>query len=184
MASLSGKLLVASPDLLDPNFARSVVLMIQHDEDGGIGLVLNRGSQARLEAIWEQLCDEPCPLDLRVMNGGPVEGPLVALHTDPAFAEREVVPGVHLAAHKDLVTGLVASAAAPLRVYVGYAGWAAGQLESEIEEGSWGIADATSSLVFGDDGEGLWQQVIRHVADRELIAGLRIKHVPEQPWHN
>jgi putative transcriptional regulator len=184
MASLTGKLLVASPDLLDPNFARSVVLMIQHDDDGGVGLVLNRSSQARLKAIWEQLCDEPCPIELRVMHGGPVEGPLVALHTEPALAEREIVSGVYLAARKDLVIGLVAAHAAPLRIYVGYAGWASGQLEAEIQEGSWGVADATSSLVFGDDGEALWQQLTRSAADRELIERLRITHVPEQPWHN
>jgi putative transcriptional regulator len=68
-------------------------------------------------------------------------------------------------------------------LFVGYAGWGAGQLEAELEAGDWTVTAATSALVFGDC-DTVWQRAKTNVADRRLAAALRIKHVPGQPWHN
>lgn len=183
MSSLAGKLLVATPELGDPNFARSVVLMLQHGEQGAIGLVLNHRSGTQLSAIWEQISDEPCSFDLPVMTGGPVEGPLVIMHTDADLNEREIMPGVYFAAHKDLITELLAKGEQPMRIFAGYSGWGAGQLETEMEEGSWSITDASRDFIFGDE-ETLWKRATKQIADDVLIRGLGIKHVPDEPWHN
>lgn len=180
MTFLTGQLLVASPDLRDPNFARSVVLMLQHAEAGAIGLVLNRRSGTPLSAIWDQVTDAPCTLDLPVMTGGPVEGPLVILHGDAELNEREIMPGVYFSAHKDLITELLAHARLPMRVFAGYSGWGEGQLEAEMEEGSWSTTPATRELIFADE-ESLWQQATKQIADDILIHSLGIKHVPDQP---
>lgn len=183
MGSLAGHLLVAAAKLNDPNFSRTVVLLVEHDRGGALGLVLNRPSDDRLETIWDETAHGPCPSDLAVMNGGPLEGPLLALHANPAMTERDIVPGVFLAMRKKLVIKLVHDDHVPLLVFAGYSGWGAGQLESEVAGGDWGIAPATSDLVFGDQ-HSLWQLATTHVADTNLAAALRIKHRPAKPWHN
>lgn len=183
MDSLSGKLLVASPHLPDPNFARTVVLLIHHEDQGAFGLVLNRPSNKNLKALWDEAIHAPCPVDLPVMIGGPLEGPLMAVHANPALSEREIVPGIHFATHKDLLTALVAEGCQPLRVFTGYSGWGQGQLEAELEAGAWTVTDATCDFVFGDEAT-LWRRVAKHISDEILVEGLRVKHVPEQPWYN
>ncbi len=183
MDSLAGKLLIAAPDLRDPNFMRAVVLMIHHDEEGGFGVVINRPAGTSLDAVWQDALHEPCPGDQPLMIGGPVEGPLVALHDDPGRAEHTIVPGVCFTRHKDHIVDLVGDAWSPLIVLAGYSGWGGGQLEAEMETGSWIVADASSELVFGDVAT-LWQRAMRHAADERLVEWLRIRHVPDQPWHN
>ena len=183
MDSLSGKLLVAAPRLNDPNFSRTVVLMVEHDRGGALGLVLNRPGNQALDSIWDELVDGACPHDLTVMVGGPLEGPLLALHADSSSAERGIVPGVFLAMRKDLVVSLVVDGSRPLRVFAGYSGWGAGQLDAELAADDWGIAEATSELVFGDI-DSMWQRATRQIADANLAGALRIKHVPAKPWHN
>jgi putative transcriptional regulator len=183
MESLSGKLLVASPRLNDPNFSRTVVLLVEHDRGGALGLVLNRPGNQSLDSMWDDLVDGACPQDLAVLVGGPLEGPLLALHADSTLAERGIVPGVFLAMRKDLIVSLVVDGSRPLRVFAGYSGWGAGQLESELAADDWAIADATSDFVFGD-ADSLWQRVTTRIADTKLARALRIKHVPAEPWHN
>ncbi|MFM8890234.1 MAG: YqgE/AlgH family protein [Planctomycetia bacterium] len=183
MRSLSGKLLVASPDLSGSLFARSVVLMIHHDADGAFGLILNRRGEDRLGSLWERTIHEACPVDLPVMIGGPLQGPLMAVHAEAALSEREILAGVHFAARKDLLESLVAAASLPMRVFFGYSGWGPGQLESELATGSWVLADATAELVFAEE-ETLWKRVSAQIFDCMLIETLRIKHVPSKPWHN
>ena len=183
MDSLTGKLLVASRSLADSHFARTVVLLVHHDSEGAFGLVINRRSSVQLADIWERIGTGPCPLTLPVMVGGPVEGPLVVVHTDASQGEAEVAPGIQFTARHDLVEMLLQQARKPLKVVIASSGWSAGQLERELAEGSWGVADATPDRVFGDD-ESLWQQATRHLADQHLVQSPRIKHVPSRPWYN
>lgn len=183
MASLGGCLLVATPDLDDGNFAQTVVLMVHHDDEGAFGLVLNRAGTLRLEAVWRKVTGEPCPIDTPVMIGGPVEGPLVAVHGDPTRAEHEILSDVFFSRDSDLLTALVAAGTQPMRVFAGYSGWGPGQLEAELETGSWIVTTATHEFVFGDDGT-LWRRVTRHVADERLVSWLRVRHAPQRPWHN
>ena len=183
MDSLTGKLLVASRSLADSHFARTVGLLVHHDSEGAFGLVINRRSSVQLADIWERIGTGPCPLTLPVMVGGPVEGPLVVVHTDASQGEAEVAPGIQFTARHDLVEMLLQQARKPLKVVIASSGWSAGQLERELAEGSWGVADATPDRVFGDD-ESLWQQATRHLADQHLVQSLGIKHVPARPWYN
>ena len=183
MDTLTGKLLIASPRLDDPNFGQSVVLVVHHEREGAFGLVLNRPGNDRLASVWTQVVEEPCPLDVPILVGGPLEGPLMALHGEPDRSEIEVVPGVHFARRKEALVDLVSGAKEPLRVFVGYSGWSRGQLEGEIERGDWTLTDATPALVFGEEGS-MWRRARRHAADEAIVSALHIKHVPERPWHN
>ena len=183
MAPLSGRLLVASPHLDDPNFGRTVVLLVHHEPRGAFGLVLNRPGPDRLDEVWRQTVHRPCPLDLPLLVGGPVEGPLMALHGDAGQSEQEVIPGVHFTRQKDHLLELVAGAARPLAVFAGYSGWGGGQLEGELARGDWEVIDASAALVFGD-GSTLWPRASRRAADLRLATLVRARHAPPHPESN
>lgn len=183
MTSLTGKLLVASSDLEDANFKQAVVLVIDHDDQGAFGLVLNRPSTVMLKSAWEQWTHEPCAIDSPLLVGGPVQGPLSALHSDPTRSEREVVSGVFITRDRDLLVALVAAETRPLRVFVGYSGWGPGQLENELDTGSWSITPATSGVVFGDDST-VWLRMTRHIADERLRGWLGVRHATPRPEDN
>ena len=97
MTSLQAHLLIATPELADP-FNRSVVLLIRHNEEGALGLILNRRTSATLREAWSRLSEVPCHRDDSLFLGGPCEGPLVALHTNEFLLETEVMPGLYFCA--------------------------------------------------------------------------------------
>ncbi len=166
----AGQLVVATPTLLDPNFARTVVLLLQADEDdGALGLVLNRPTGTGVVEVlpdWAPLTAEP-PV---VFAGGPVQpqaalclghrrlgSPLLA-----AYAEVEGVPGGAVGTvDLDASPGELAHAVGEVRLFAGYAGWAAGQLEAEVDEGAWWVLDALPADAFDVHPEHLWGQVLR-----------------------
>jgi putative transcriptional regulator len=166
----AGQLVVATPQLGDPNFARTVVLLLQADEeDGALGLVLNRPSGTEVGEVlpdWAPLAAAP-PL---VFTGGPVQ-PNAAICLGHgrldgkqvgSFSVLEGVPGTSVgtvdldAAPEDL-----SPAVSEVRVFAGYAGWGAGQLEAEIEEGAWWVLDALPADAFSAAPERLWADVLR-----------------------
>lgn len=182
--SLQGHLLVASPSLKDPNFLRSVVLIVQHSDEGALGLVLNRATNTTIKKVWEQIQDSKCQLNSPLYLGGPVEGPLVAIHTRPAWADLEVMSGLYYSVQTEHLEKLItAEDAQPVRFIAGYAGWGPGQLESEIGEGAWAIAEATLDAVFEQDAQD-WEKISRSLADQQLAALLKVKHVPVDPTLN
>ncbi len=163
MSSLGGQLLIASPELLDPNFRRSVVLIVQHTSDGALGLILNRPLRMRLDEAWRQVKHEPCPRDDALFWGGPCEGPLMALHADPERAEIAPLEGVHFAGQSEHLDQLVVDTHLRARFFVGYAGWSAGQLEQELQAGGWIVAPALADDVFHYE-EDLWRLVLRRAS--------------------
>jgi len=183
MDCFSGKLLVAAPRLTDPNFTRTVILVVHHEAEGAFGLVLNRAGDKRVKDVWARHVHEPCPVDQPVMIGGPVEGPLIALHGNATLGEREIVPGVFFTSDRDLLVAVVAAGEPPLRVYSGYSGWGEGQLEGEVSAGDWLVATADGEVVFGDD-DGLWHRASRRAADEQLVKALHVRHVPRDPGLN
>jgi putative transcriptional regulator len=183
MKSLEGQLLIASNELRDPNFLRTVVLIFRHDDEGAAGLVLNRRLNATLRQIWKQVSQQPCRCEAALYLGGPVEGPLMAIHTEGELSEIEIVEGLFFSAGGENLAQLVDAEQPMARFFVGYAGWGAGQLEREMDEGAWLTAPATAERVFGDIDE-LWQRVTREATSSALISTLKIKHVPKHPWMN
>lgn len=188
MQSLQGKLLVASPHLGDGNFFRSVVLLVKHDEEGAFGLILNRPLNSTLGEVWEAIqheageLSEPTLADLPhgeqpLYVGGPVEGPLVMLHSVKKYSEAQVMTGIHFAAHRHHIRKIITHTKKPFRVFSGYAGWSGGQLEDELQAGGWLISEASKELIFyaGDD---LWEKVVQGIAEQILSPAARTKHVP------
>jgi putative transcriptional regulator len=164
-AAEAGSLLVATPALVDPNFAHTVVLILDHDEDGALGVVLNRPSPVPVGEVlpgWDAVLAGPGV----IFQGGPVA-------TDSALAVAGLSAGdedpvgfrrlfgstgiVDLDAPAEILT----SALARMRVFAGYAGWGSEQLAEEIEEGSWYVVPAEPGDVFGPEPQGLWARVLR-----------------------
>lgn len=160
--ALTGRLLVATPILGDPNFDRTVVLMLEHADDGAIGLVLNRPSELDVgEPLpeWELVAAAP-PV---IFVGGPVaQTAVIGLGRREASGDdtwKPVVGGVGIV---DLGAG--PAGAVPLieelRLFAGYAGWGAGQLEAEIDAGAWWVVDAVPGDALSPTPEGLWSEVL------------------------
>jgi putative transcriptional regulator len=183
MKSLRGHFLVASPHLADPNFYKSVVLMIKHDDEGSFGLILNRPTGNTVRDIWKMVGEDDVDCEQPIFIGGPVSGPLVALHRLKAAAEAEVLPGLYFAAHKDQLHKVVSQTTKPFRFFTGYAGWAGGQLEGELEAGGWLTAKVKKDLVFRAADE-LWDHVVRTIGEGILGKTIKIKHLPENPSLN
>jgi putative transcriptional regulator len=154
--TLRGRLLVAAPILSDPNFHRTVVLVAEHGEEGAMGLVLNRPTDTPVGDALPELAplageDDP------VYVGGPValESVLAIAELDDPADASELLFGT---------VGFVQEADVPVlrgRIFVGYAGWSAGQLEAELEEESWLVLPAEPDDLFSDDPDGLWSAVLR-----------------------
>jgi putative transcriptional regulator len=159
--SLAGQLLLASPSLHDPNFARTVVLIGVHSGEGAMGVVLNRPSRATVgEAVpqLEAAVDELEP----VYVGGPVQPVSVvclAEFLDPSFAELIVLGRIGFPKPEADLEQL-ARATARKRVFAGYAGWGEGQLDAEIERGDWIADPALPEDVFSDSPLELWSSVL------------------------
>ncbi|QKW06787.1 YqgE/AlgH family protein [Streptomyces sp. NA04227] len=168
VSSLTGRLLVASPALADPNFDRAVVLLLDHDEEGSLGVVLNRPTPVDVDDIlqgWGALAGAP-PV---VFQGGPVS-------LDSALGVG-VVPGdgadegrvlgwrrVHGAiglVDLEAPPELLASELGSLRIFAGYSGWGPGQLEDELTEGAWYVVESEPGDVSSPAPERLWREVLR-----------------------
>jgi len=183
MQSLKGHFLVASPHLADQNFFRSVVLMIQHDEEGAFGVVLNRPTNSTVADLWELISQVPCENHDPVHVGGPVAGPLIALHSDLPHSEMEVTPGVYFASDKESIIQIVTKPQGFFRLFIGYSGWAAGQLDSELEAGGWLTERATREDIFSDHAD-LWNRVSRRIGLDILSPTIKRTWVPDDPSMN
>jgi putative transcriptional regulator len=163
MESLRGKLLLAAPALKDPNFDRTVVFIAEHSEDGAMGLVLNRPSEAPVvdaipDLTWVADSDE------LVYVGGPVapNGVIVlAEWDDPSHAVVLVDDDLGFVPGDVEDTDALAAAVRRARVYAGHAGWGPGQLEDELAEEAWIVEAPLREELFSNDPEGLWSAVLR-----------------------
>ena len=177
MKSLQGQLLIAAPKMRDPHFDRSVVLLLQHDQNGAVGIILNRPMAGEGTGPWKLLDVLADGSDRKVQMGGPVSGPLIVLHGRKAGEKRR--PGtVFVVEEREQLERLVQQADAPLRFFVGHAGWGSGQLESEIAEGVWLTAPADPEFVFADH-EDMWVSAIRETGRAFYREVLGIASFPE-----
>ncbi len=179
MESLQGQLLISGGRLFDLNFRQTVLLIVQHDDDGAMGIVLNRPMEVTVAEAVPPLADLVKPGEL-LFQGGPVQPSqviLVAELTDASLADVLAFGSV------GLITGDVSpdiqSDILRARVFAGYAGWSPGQLESEMED-SWIVDPATADDVFTAEPKLLW----RHVVERKGPAYRNLARIPFDPTLN
>ncbi len=185
MDSLRGHLLIASQDLEDPNFARTVVLIAIHGDDGALGLILNREMSMALPRIWSRVSDSPCVRQGPVWHGGPVTGSLMAVHDQPPIANLHVTDDLFVATELNAMELLAASNEGQVRFYVGHSGWGPGQLENEIGEGSWLVMPAKAEHVFQTiDATEFWKGSMVEVGRRQVKSVVPIRFIPENPSSN
>lgn len=162
--SLKGKLLVATPMLREPAFSRAVVSVLEHSDEGALGVIINRPGDASLVDVVPPVADlasEPAV----VFAGGPVEPQAaIALGMVTADAQPEgwrpvLLPVVTV--DLDVDPTVLAVTLRELRVFAGYAGWSGGQLESEIAQGAWYVVDSLPQDAFDGVPDGLWASVLR-----------------------
>ncbi len=172
-SSLAPTLLVSMPQMLDPNFARSVVLLCEHGPAGAFGLIVNRPSDT-LAAAAVQLVPPPVrDSGAALWRGGPVEPQRgwILLGEEPAEAESvEVADGVFLTTSLDVLRRIVETGGSRARIFTGYAGWGPGQLDDELAASAWLTADITATLVFDTPADDMWEAAIRTLgADPGLL---------------
>jgi putative transcriptional regulator len=166
-ASLAGRFLVATDELQDPRFVRTVVYMIHHDAGGAMGLVVNRPmGEASLSDLLERIGLEGKGVsgEILVHYGGPVEsGRGFILHTADYKLEstRVVEDGIAVTTQPEIFRAIGAGKGPRRCLFaLGYAGWAPGQLEAEIRKGAWEIVPADEALIFDDDYQKKWERAM------------------------
>ena len=166
-----GRLLVAAPSLQDPNFFETVILLLNYDEGGAFGLVINRPTPIRLAKLLPQI-EALEGQTATAFLGGPVETNkmfVLIRADDPVEDADEVIAGVHVSASAELLEKLGAAEGKRFRGYAGYAGWGSGQLDAEVGEGAWHILPASAATVFDPNPGAIWQRLIDRAQTR--IAG-------------
>jgi putative transcriptional regulator len=179
-ASLRGRLLIASPALVDPNFARSVVLITEHNADGAMGVVLNRPSETEVGEVAPELGE--IADSEAIFVGGPVQPQalvVLAEFSDPSAAAWIVVADVGFVAAEteyEQLSDLVRRG----RVYAGYSGWGAGQLEGELAEEAWIVEAPLPAELFYADPQALWQDVLARKGGQFAL----LARMPDDPSMN
>jgi putative transcriptional regulator len=182
MKSLQGQYLVAAPYQLDPNFMKTAILVVEHTRRGAFGVVVNGASE-------ESRRFAQCNAGMRSASkvtffcGGPVTGPLMAIHTRASLGERLLLPGVFFSGKEKNVLALMWQAEQPCKIFMGYAGWGARQLEYEVEQGVWRVVPATPEQIFCDDSE-LWEHLSRQASWRQLRSVFNLRYIPADPLLN
>jgi len=180
--SLEGQLLVASPYMVNSFFARTVVLMLQDADTGSMGVILNRPLGVASRSVWEQLSSS-VDNDRPVYFGGPLPGPLVAVHQEKEVAEMSLGHGLFLAADRSHLDWLVEHDDRPFRVFVGHAGWGRGQLQRELKQGAWMLLPGSRDQVFADE-EDVWTKAVRAVGRSVLKVCVDPRRVPGDVLQN
>lgn len=165
--------LIAMPQVVDPFFNRSVVLLLEHNSDGAFGIIVNRPLDLTIESVVSDLGIRWSGKgDAVVYLGGPVQpnaGITLfgrALADDPSAESREIAPGLHLANDTETLKQLAVDVPEHFRLLVGYAGWGAGQLDDELARNDWLLAPLDSSLVFARDAANVWPKALESIGVR------------------
>lgn len=167
-----GMILVAQPMMLDPNFARSVVLILAHDDEGTVGVILDRPTGDRVSEHIPSMAPLAAFPDV-VFIGGPVE-PQVAVAVGPTDPDMVgSIDGIETLEHDSDTTG-------PVRIFAGYAGWSPGQLEAELDGDGWIVVRGEWEDVFTDEPETLWSRVLRRQGGTLAM----LANFPEDPEMN
>jgi putative transcriptional regulator len=177
---LTGHLLLSNASLFDPNFRRTVVLIGHHDEDGAVGVVLNRPLGVRVEEAVPPLADLVTAGD-ELFEGGPVQpeaAVVIAEFLDPSIAS--VVAFGSVGFLPDEVDDGERAAIVRARIFAGYSGWGPGQLEAELAEDAWLLTPATEADVFTDEPARLWEGVVERLGPAYTF----LRSMPTDPSMN
>jgi len=182
--SLQGELLVASELLEETPFARTVVYVLQDDPAGTFGVVLNRPADKQLRAAWTaasgiNLAED----DPHLLSGGPLGGPVFALHAQQQLGEIAVNNGIFLSATAESIGQLVAQHEEPYRICLGVVGWKNGQLRQELERHVWYHLPASPGIVF-DQTRLLWEKSLLSFGQQSLRDILSLGDLPPNPERN
>lgn len=177
--NLAGRLLIASRTLRDPNFLKTVVLILEHGEEGALGVVLNRPTDRTLGEVWDAIDADPIANKDTLWRGGPVPGPLIGLHNDPELGEKQVLPGVYMSMQRDALDQLVRQERCRYRIYSGNSGWGGGQLEGEIKAGGWLTGDSQETDLFAEP-DGLWPAVTKRIGLGIMLPGVAPDDLPPE----
>ncbi len=174
VASLAPSLLLSMPQLVDPNFARSVVLLCEHGAEGAFGLVVNRPSDVAAAVAVNLEPPVESPNDLPLLFGGPVDPQRGWILTSqaPEVDHRALGAGLYLSASPVLLRRILSVQPFPRRTLVlaGYAGWGPGQLDAELAESAWLVAPVELDLIFEIPPAASWEMAIRRLgADPHLL---------------
>ena len=185
MKSLKGHFLIAAASLTDPNFSRSVVLVLQHDDGGALGVVVNRPLEVTVRQACEQVLGVECDIDGPLHHGGPCEAVMMVLFPTDAVDDDDdddaaVMPGLHFTSDKPVIEQLLRTGAGGIKVIVGYSGWGAGQLEGEMKTGSWLTVPATAARALGP-AVPLWTRL---VTEANLGKFIDPRRIPDDPSVN
>jgi len=159
----AGTFLIAARSMRDPNFAQTVVLLIEYDAQGAFGLIINRPTRHTLAELWPEIVGLEAH---SVYLGGPVfpNRLLFLFRSDDAPQEmRQVIPGVHLGSNELTLKRIIAAGEGEFRAYAGYSGWAPGQLDAEIARGDWHLLPAERRFIFDPQPAEVWEELIQRV---------------------
>ncbi len=170
MPPTKGRLLLATPPMVEPQFDRSVIYMLEHHDEGAVGVIINRPSNEALDEPLDRWVELQSPPSM-VFEGGPVESTALIALAETTDAQQSddtitVIAGNVASADLSADPALVAAVVSKVRVFRGYAGWGPGQLEGEIEAGAWLVLDAHTDDVFGADPDELWRSVLERQPGR------------------
>lgn len=170
----AGKILIAEPMIGDPNFERTVVFLATHDEDGTVGFVLNRPVDLEFD---ELVMDFP-PFSSKIFEGGPVqEDHLFYMHRKGNLipGSEEIIEGVFWGGDLEVLKEMIALEMVlpeDIHFFLGYSGWSPGQLDQEIQQKTWLVADSDANLIFGHDIDSLWSNIMKQLGGEYPL------------WHN
>lgn len=189
---LKGKLLLATPNLVDSNFAKTVIAVVHHGNEGTTGLVLNTPVDTKnrqdIKAAWANAFGQQVEFKMdRLYIGGPMPCGLMVVHSDARFSENEILPGVYVTSNKQSLSEIVLQRDSPYRCFAGYSGWVEGQLEYEINHGGWYICENSYEVMFHDgEPKQFWECQLKKWTESLLSRSLNlnIKHIPPDPSVN
>ncbi len=177
-----GRFLISEPFMGDPNFQRTVILLVEHTAEGSLGFVMNRQLNVLLQDLVEGAPVSHAP----VFMGGPVEqNTLHFVHRlgDRLAGAREIVDELYWSGDFEQLKKMIEEGsvkAHEILFFVGYSGWSPGQLETELERKSWIVAPSNIDFVFTEDYEDLWQQILRDMGDKYKV----LSNYPTDPRLN
>ena len=177
-----GKLLVATPQLDSTGFERSVILLMQHDDRGTFGVAINKPATDNVKSAWQHLTGATPAEDQLIVAGGPLQGPVIALHQVPDLCDVAMPGGIFVAAQVEKLNQL-AQYEDPYRIVVGLAGWKDGQLKSELESGYWYLMQSDADTVF-ENPDWMWECCIDECGRQQIAELMGYYGFPDDPSLN